>query len=369
MLYDKQDVEKVVDEVWAAALDKIVKGGDIGIRREHLGDEVDLVVPQSAIAPLMNANPGFASVLYSSAYTSAKRNAYIVIRRLGMPADFFWKFDYWSQERAFDTLKKVLARVFNSLMLKQKEGILDLTVVDVEKGRFELTFTDSAECAMLKADGPICFFHAGLFAGILGALLDRDLDAFEARCAAQGAERCTFKLGRREDREIIIGREAWFQQLSLDLDIKRRVEDSLQKRQTRQLGNTVDIGYYQLLLSSVFLPNIAILEDAWLETAQAYGKGLAVLLREHFSGDVPKVFGDFYGQLKHLEVEMVVKGDGYEATIHEAPEVAGPLARLTLIAVLQGEMTGLLSGLTGKRFQCQSAPQGEALLLRFTPQV
>ena len=369
MPYDKQDVEKVVDEVWAAALDRIVKGGVAGTHRPHLGDEIDLVVPQSAIAPLINSNPGFASILYSSAYTSAKRNAYIVIRRLGMPADFFWKFDYWSQERAFDTLKKVLARVFNALMLQQKAGILDLSLVDVEKGRFELTFTDSAECAMLKADGPLCFFHAGLFAGILGALLDREMDAFEVRCSAQGAERCTFKLGRRDDREIVIGREAWFQQLSLDLDIKRRMEESLEKRQTRQLGNTVDIGYYQLLLSSVFLPNLTLLEDAWLATAEAYGKGLAVLLQKHFSGDVPKVFGDFYGQLKHLEVEMVVKGDGYEATIHEAPEVGGPLARLTLIAVLQGEMKGLLSGLTGKNFQCQSVPQGEALLLRFTPQV
>jgi hypothetical protein len=318
---------------------------------------------------MMNSNPGFASVLYSSAYVSAKRNAYIVIRRLGMPADFFWKFDYWSQDRAFDTLKKVLARVFSALMVKQKEGVLDLALVDVEKGRFELTFADSAECAMLKADGPICFFHAGLFAGILAALLDRDLDSFEVTCAAQGAEKCLFKLGRREDREIIIGREAWFQQLSLDLDIVRRAEDSLEKRQTRQLGNTVDISYYQMLLSSVFLPNLTLLEDTWLETAEAYGKGLATLLQKRFPGDVPGIFSGFYSQLKHLEVSMVAQGGKYEATIREAPEVAGPLARLTLIAVLQGEMKGLLSGLTGKNFTCESLQQGDVMLLRFTPQV
>ncbi|MBM4406763.1 MAG: hypothetical protein FJ039_11430 [Chloroflexi bacterium] len=369
MPYDKQDVEKAVDEVWAGALDKIMKGGAPATSRQSLGDDIDLLVPQSAIAPMMNNNPGFASVLYSSAYASAKRNAYIVIRRLGMPADFFWKFDYWSQERAFDTLKKVVARVFNALMVKQKEGVLDLALVDVEKGRFELTFADSAECAMLKADDPICFFHAGLFAGILGALLDRELDSYEVKCAAQGADTCRFKLGRREDRDIIIGREAWFQQLSLDLDIVRRAEDSLEKRQTRQLGNTVDISYYKMLLSSVFLPNLTLLEDTWLETAEAYGKGLASLLQKRFSGDVPSIFDAFYSQLKHLEVTMLARGDHYEAAIREAPEVAGPLARLTLIAVLQGEMKGLLSGLTGKRYSCESSQQGDAMLLRFAPQV
>jgi hypothetical protein len=29
------------------------------------------------------------------------------MRRLGMPPDYFWKFEYWTDERAFETLGKV----------------------------------------------------------------------------------------------------------------------------------------------------------------------------------------------------------------------------------------------------------------------
>ena len=82
---DRLTVERVVDRVWSEALDGIVKGVSRAGRRPGLGDDVDLFVPQSLTGSLLTSNPGFANVLYSSGYVSAKRNAYFIIRRLGMP--------------------------------------------------------------------------------------------------------------------------------------------------------------------------------------------------------------------------------------------------------------------------------------------
>lgn len=73
-------------------------------------------------------------------------------------------------------------------MTRQKQGTFDLASVDVERCRFEMTFANCAECSGLEAAHPMCLFHAGLFAGILGALLDRDLDAVETECRASGGK-------------------------------------------------------------------------------------------------------------------------------------------------------------------------------------
>ncbi len=365
---DKTGVEAVVDEVWSGSLWKIVKNRAGGPVRKGLGDDLDIVVPQAATAAIMAANPAFANVLYSAAYTSAKRNAYLLTRQVGMPADFFWKFDYWTQERAFETLHKVIARIFGALMSKQKEGTLELASVDVERGQFTIAFADCAECFDLHSVHPMCFFHAGLFAGILGALLDRDLDAAEVSCSAQGKDRCTFRIGKRDDRDIRILLEERTGSLELNLDITKRFENTLKGNVVRAIGNTVDVGYYQLLLSSTFLGNMSVLSTACLNSGTELGQALAPLLRLRYQGDAGAVICSFYRELRYMDVRVDDKGSAIEVHVTEAPEMSGPMARAALIPFFCGELQSLLSALSGRAVVYRSSAREDAeLVLLFSP--
>ncbi len=368
----KQAVEQIEDEVWARALDKIVKGKVVPSLRAGLGDDIDMIVPQAAMAGLMSTNPGFAKMLYAAAYASAKRNAYIVTRQVGMPADFFWKFEYWTQQRAFETMQKVIARVFASIMSHQKQGTLELVAADVEHVRFELTFADCAECSCLAAGSPICYFQAGLLAGILGGLLNKDLDAVELECAAQGSKVCKFKIGKPDDREIKMPLEERQGHLSLHIDYSKRLEESL-IRQTmgvaiRRIGDMVDVGYYQLLLSSVFLANLDVLARALLATGEEMGQASAALILQRFQGDVPSTVSAFYRQLRYTDIRITEQGQEVEVQAQEAPETTGSMAQAALVPFLCGGLQGILSSLMHRPLRFQSAQRdGTTLRLRFTP--
>ena len=202
MTADRTSADRVVDRVWARALGQIMKEGDGGSLRPGLGDEINMYIPQSVTTALLTTNPAFARVLYGSGESSAKRNACLIVRRLGMPPDFFWKFDHWSDERAYETLRKLIEKVFASLMSRQKAGVLELVSVDVEQARFEITFASCVECHGVTCEQPICFFHAGVFDGIMEALLGKEFDAYEESCTASGGDVCRFIVGPRERREV-----------------------------------------------------------------------------------------------------------------------------------------------------------------------
>ena len=68
-----------------------------------------------------------------------------------------------------------MGRIFASILSRYKQGTLELVTVDVERSRFKVTFAGCAECAGLSASRPLCFFHGGIFAGVLAAMLDREL--------------------------------------------------------------------------------------------------------------------------------------------------------------------------------------------------
>jgi hypothetical protein len=364
-----QAVERIVDEVWARAVRKIAKGVAQATLRAGLGDEINLVIPQAVTSTLMRVNPGFSHVLYSSAYASSKRNAYLMTRQLGMPPDFFWKFDYWSPERAFETLKKVMGRVFAAVMTRQKQGTFDLTAVDVERCRFEMVFADCAECSGLEAAHPMCLFHAGLFAGIVGALLDRDLDAVETECRANGGKACVFKVGKPEDREIKPVLEERLGGAAPQVDVPKRMGESLDGRAVRDLGNLVDVWYYQLLLSSVFLAHLDVLSAACMDAGDELGQAMATLMPQRFQGDAASAVSAFYRDLLYTNARVVEQpGLGIAVEVEEAPETMGPLSDATLMPFLCGELQGLLSTLMQRPLRFQSwQREGERLVLRFAP--
>ena len=367
-MVDSTSADRVVDEVWARALDKIMKEGGGSSLRPNLGDDIDLLIPQSVTTALLSQNPAFGRVLYSSAEDSARRNAYLVVRRLGMPPDFFWKFDHWSDERAYTTLRKLIDRVFSSLMRRQKQGVLDLVSVDVEKSRLVVSFSDCVECYGVVCEQPICFFHAGVFAGVLGALLDREFDVFEQSCWVEGGESCTFTIAPRDSREIAVGLQEWHESLSPGMiDVSKQALAALDRSSQRAIGNLVDIGYYQLLLSSSILGNMELLETACFGAGSRIGSALAPLLRDRFPGGAAEAISGFYGQLRYIDVTLAEAGDSVEVQVSEAPESLGPMADTTLVPFLCGELESLLSELGSRRVRFVSSEAGDGgPLLRFT---
>ena len=364
--------ENIIDRVWSEALDKIMKGGGAPLSRSNLGGEIDLAVAQAASSALLSRIPAFTKLLYNGGYEAASRNTYLVLRRLGMPSDFFWKFDYWDEKRAFETLNKVITRVFTALMSKQKMGELHLTAVDPERGTFEITFDGCAECAGLHTQGAMCFFHAGSFAGMLAAMFDRDLDAHEVECIATGGALCRFEIASRDERGTGIKLGRWCEEFACDYEPVERFDASLGDRSVRATGNMVDIGYYQMLLASAFLPNIEVIERACFESGQEIGRALAKVVRDRFGDDPVQALPAFYKTLRYanLGVELEATGE-YRVTVGEAPEHLGSLEGSKLVPFLTGELESLVSDLGGKPVTSSGRVdlEGTNLVFRFVPQL
>jgi hypothetical protein len=369
MTTDKAAADRIVDLVWAHALDKITKGSAPAVTREGLGDDIDLAVPQAGTVALLGRIPAFTKLLYNSGLESANRNAYLVLRRLGMPADFFWKYDYWDEDRMYETLDKVVTRIFTSLMSKQKIGELKLVSVDAGNGRFQISFKGCAECAGLHGSGSMCFYHAGTFAGILSAMLDRELDAYETQCTAAGADACTFVIGKRDDRAIFAPFDQWTSGFHERYDIARRISESIEEHEVRELGNYVDIGYYQAILASSYLANFDVVENACFETGEEIGASLTELVAARFPGGGIKSVREFYRSLRYADPIVTMDGTAIEVELADSPEMVGPLAGSSLVPFVSGELETLLSGVTGTKLHLESSrpSDGGGLVLRFAP--
>jgi hypothetical protein len=364
-----QQAENAIDEIWSQALDKIMKADTPPQDRPGLGAEMDLAVAQAGSSALLSSIPAFTKMLYSGGYNAATRNTYLVLRRLGMPSDFFWKFGYWDEKRAFETLDKVISRVFTALMSKQKMGELKLVAVHPDTATFEIAFEDCAECAGLTASAPMCFFHGGSFAGMLAAMLDEGLSATEVECVATGGERCRFVIRSSDDRSSAIAFDKWCADFECDFQPERRFRASLSDELVRPTGNMVDVHYYQMLLASAFLSNIDLIERACFEAGQAIGGALVEMVRERFGGEPALALPDFYKSLRYANVQLTPNDlGGYEIKIGEAPEHFGSLVRSSLVPFLSGEIEALVSGLTGTAMRCETSDvDHEDLVLQVAP--
>ena len=364
MTTDRASADKVVDLVWSRALGKILKGEAPVAARPGLGEGIDLTVPQASTAAMLSRIPAFTKLLYNAGYEASSRNAYLVLRRVGMPSDFFWKFDYWYEDRAFETLDKVIDSIFTALMAKQNVGQMKLVSVDGEHGRFELSFAHCAECAGFRTPTPMCFYHTGSFAGILSAMLDRELDGYESECVSTGGNACRFTVGNRDDIQIRRGLDEWLAGFSGDLDVAERTAESL----SADTGTMVDIGYYQLLLASSYLTNIDVLERACLEAGESVGAALADVVQQRFPGEPLLAVQEFYRRMRHTSVKITPEGDGYRVELDEAPEVIEPLSGLAVVPFLPGELAGLLGALGGQQLRvAEVETSGNQLRLVLSP--
>lgn len=356
--------DRLVDQVWTRSLQKIMKGDGPPPLRREIGDEIDALIPQVATGMLLAVNPAFAKVLYATAQSSAKRNAFFAMRRLGMPSDFFWKFDMWSDDKALSTITKVVDRIFKAVLQVNQQGLLTFNSVDVPNTRFEITFADCAECHGVNAGLSACYFHAGTFAGIFSAMLDTELECFENTCVAAGAGQCSFTIGLPNDREVAVPFERNMNNVNVSIVHQSRFDPAQQA--TRRL---VDIGYYQLLLSSAIAGNLATLSETCFATGVEVGTQLGSVLESRPSGVSHDSIAAIYAELRYLELSFEVSPSSTMVTAIGAPETMGALVKGAFVPFLAGELESLLkTGGFDVSYSTAERENGE-LKLVFVPQI
>ena len=359
-------MEQIIDQAWTSLLASVMKKRDI--LRPEIGDEVDLYLPQSRLLSLVESNPAIARLLYLSAQSSARRNAANIVKKLGMPADYFWKFEYWPKARAFTTLEKLVKRVFSSMMAQAKEGNLEITELDVEPLRISLNFTGCVECAgIVGLKNAICYYHAGVLSGILSGLINRDLDSFETDCTARGNESCRFIVGDKGDESIKTGHNAYLSAPEIKTDLAARLKTSLNNLPARALGNLVDVSYYQLVMASILLADPPRLAATNLAIGSQLGRQLAPVIAGFYGHEGLQNMSDYYAQLRELHIE--VKGDKpqLELVIRGCAESIGDIKIMEMMSFLFGELQALVSELTKTEMILkESRFEGDNILLTFT---
>ncbi len=342
------ELDKLIDRTWNTSLERISRKEAV-VARPSLGDNIDLHVPQTRVLLLVEANPAFAAMIYNSSYASAYRNSQAIMRKLGMPADYFWKFEYWLKQRAFDTMRKVINKVFTTMISRNGEGGLDVLDVDVERIRFTLTFKDCAECAGIAAPRGICYYHAGTFSGIIASLINTRLDGFETNCHSKGDGACVFLAGRSDDPEMKTRLADYLSPGKIETKIVEGLSRSLQGQPLRAIGNMVDLGYYHLMIINSILSDPGRLSQFSFDTGVAYGAGIAPVIAEFYHESAVETMRKYYRHFYQLDVKTIDIGADIDLVLVECAEVDATLKSKELIAFLLGELQGLISNLLNRK--------------------
>jgi len=360
-------MDRIIDQAWASLLASVMKKREV--LRPELGDDIDLYLPQSRLLSLVESLPDLRKHIYSSAQVAAKRNANTIVKKLGMPADYFWKFEYWPRARALTNLGQIVRRVFSSMLDQAKEGNLEITELDVDPLRITVNFTNCAECAGIsELESAVCYYHAGTFSGIISGLINRDLDGFETECCATGNESCCFITGDRDDGQIETSLDAYLSPPAISTDLTSRLEKSLHKDSVRTIGNLVDINYYRLAVASTLLADPERFTSTNFEVGSQLGHKLASVLAGFYGHEGLQNMSDYYSQLGGFGVD--VKGDEVqlELEIKECAEAVGPVKLMEMTSFLLGELQGLTSELTGKEVVLkENRFEGEKLFITYIP--
>ena len=241
--------------------------------------------------------------------------------------------------------------------------------LDIDPLRISISFRDCVECAGISGlKYGICYYHAGVFAGILSALINRDLDSFETGCCAGGNESCQFIIGDKEDEYIKTGHNTYLSPPELGTDLAARLEKSLHHLPVRALGNLVDVNYHQLAMASTLLSDPQGLASTNFEVGSQLGHKLAPILAGFYKQEEIQNMSDYYFQLGEFRIE--VKGDKtqLELVIRECADSVGDIKVMEMMSFLFGELQGLTSELTKTEMTLQESHfEGNNILLTFTP--
>ncbi len=358
-------MEELIDDVWAAFLDKLKKKEATPLRLA-LGEELNLFVPQTRLLLPMYANPRFPLTIYTSSYLGARRNAYTIMRKLDMPPDFFWKFEFWTNERAFEVLSKVTNRIFGEIMRTNKEGLLSVENVATDpKGiKIALALDECVECSGIEANHNICYYHAGTFAGIISAMLGKELDSYETRCCATGVGKCEFMVGEKGRGEEL---EEYLNPGKIEFSLQKRLENALLGESGRSLGDEAGLRYYQLILLNSLITNPKLFSASSYEIGVKYGENLALFLGSYYNKKEEELFDaitHYYVFLKQLKIE--IKEGAAEIRAEEVAEISGLDRNEELLGFLFGELEGVLSVITKEKMvYAGNTFEGDELVIKF----
>jgi len=363
------ELDKLNDEVWQSALARIMKK-DLPVVRTSLGDDIDLYVPQMRTLMMVEANPDIARLIYNLSRVSANRNVFVIMKRLGMPADYFWKFEYWVNDRAYETLRKVMNKVFTAIMNLNKEGNLDVQSVDIEHMRLTLSFKDCVECAGVAAEKGLCYYHAGTFSGIISALLNKEMDAFEITCHAKGDEACTFLIGKRDDPEITAKMNEYLATVKIETRIDERLNTCLQGNVLRGMGNLVNVGYYHSMIANSIIIGQADGSSSSFDIGLDYGIKMAPIIAAFYNDNQIDVIKKYFRQLHHIDIKTIEVGENVDIVLSECAETATMFRNKELLHFLFGELQGLVSQLINRTLVYQdSVFENSDLKVKLSPQV
>lgn len=336
--------------------------------RPRLGDYIDLCIPQSRLVSLINSNESMSGLLYISAQVSARRNAYNIINKLGMPSDFFWKFEYWPKARARDVLGQILDNIFSSIMIKARAGRIEMTELDVDPLRIVIDFQDCVECAGIQGlKHGMCYYHAGIISGIISALINKDVNGFEMECHASGNESCRFIIGDKENEYIKSGLDDYFSPTRIDVDLMQRLHNCLDNIPVRPNGNLVDINYHRMT-TATFLsatPQTSTATNNEVDTRLGYE--IAQAINKFYRRRGLRKIRDYYSQVGQSSIEVNIDEHRLELTIAESADASSSLTDTDMMGFLLGKLQGLLSELIEKDMVfLESRVEGENLVLLFT---
>jgi|GEM_PF-1847424 len=174
----------------------------------------------------------FKKNLYELSYTNAKNDAKLFTESIKLPKDTLWKFEFWTKEKAIEILGDLCNKIFTKLLKTKEHSSFEFSEINPKNKRFEIELKNCPECNELSGfkEG-ICYYHAGLFAGLLSSLLDSEMSAYEAQCHAAGNANCRFVVGPSGDKEIQDSVSRYFNPASLrkDDEISLFTEHSLKQ--------------------------------------------------------------------------------------------------------------------------------------------
>jgi predicted hydrocarbon binding protein len=361
-------IDDVIDKAWESLLAGVLKKRSVA--RPGIGDEIDLYVPQARLLSLLQDDAGIPRLLYTSARKSARRNAGTIVGKLGMPADYFWKFEYWPKARAFTTLEKIVSRVFSSIMKQAKEGELKIVELNIDPLVIDITFNNCVECAGIT--GPehgICYYHAGTFSGILSGLINRDLECYETECHAAGGSQCKFTVFDSVEGGPNPDYEAYLSPPPAGADVISRLRDALEKSTVRELGNLVDISYLQLAVANTLLADPDTYAPVSYEIGSKLGRKLAPVLADYYGSRDLSSLREYYLQLGEFSVEITGDSSQVNLLVKECAEISGTEKLTEMTSFLTGELKGILSEFFKKNMKPgEWRFEGDNLLLTFVPE-
>ncbi|MEM3164562.1 MAG: ATPase domain-containing protein [Halobacteria archaeon] len=144
------------------------------------------------------AMPSARKNIYAISEHNAGRAARIFVKQANIPKDMFWKFEFWSKEKALAVLGEIMDKIFSEMMKVSEGSKFSMADADPKNAIFKVRFANCDECAGLGGlKSNVCLYHAGIFAGLLTTLLGQEFDCYESACRASGAAVCEFVLGSR----------------------------------------------------------------------------------------------------------------------------------------------------------------------------